>query len=146
MAETGSLAGDAEKYLILRKATLQSALAKVKGERAKREGGNIDVKVRKKGSIKSKIKISIDFIAVVAERSRNEQDKENSHDREAKDIYREKSREREIKDRDRERSHDGEVKERVGEKSRDREVKERVKEKSPDSEVRDRGRERSRDR
>nr|GEY68592.1 reverse transcriptase domain, reverse transcriptase zinc-binding domain protein [Tanacetum cinerariifolium] len=57
--------------------------------------GNINVKVRKNGRIKIKKKISINLIAVVAERIENEQDMKKSHNREAKDIYKDNSRERE---------------------------------------------------
>nr|GFC34504.1 splicing factor, CC1-like protein [Tanacetum cinerariifolium] len=109
-------------------------------------GGNIDINVRKKGRIKSKIKFSIDLITVVAERTRSERDKEKRCDSEAKDIDMDKSHERKVKYRDRERSHDREVKERVRDKSRDIEVKERVREKTSDREVKDRGMKMSRDR
>ncbi|GKA69291.1 hypothetical protein Tco_0775355 [Tanacetum coccineum] len=111
-----------------------------------RRTGNMDVKVRKKGRINSKIKFSIDLIIEVAERTKNERDREKSRDRVAKDIDREKSREREVKVGDKERIRDREVKERVREKSRDKEVKERVREKSRNRKVSDKGMERSRDR
>ncbi|GJV73892.1 WD repeat-containing protein 91-like protein [Tanacetum coccineum] len=49
----------------------------------------------------------------VIEWSLQNQDREKSRDREAKDIDREKIRKREVKDRERESSHDRDVKERV---------------------------------
>ncbi|GKA83697.1 glycine-rich RNA-binding protein 4, mitochondrial-like protein, partial [Tanacetum coccineum] len=67
---------------------------------------------------------------VVAERTKNEWDKEKSRDREAKDIDREKSRDREAKDIEREKSHEREVQDKDRERSRDREVKERIMEKA----------------